>query len=128
MSAAPTPDDTRAALARLDARGRKIAIGIFSFMVQEPQRVKDREWMAQKLTEVTLLASDLEADSADQAIAAVQEEVREHAPALLGAALVLFQRVGLDLADRAASGFSFEDALETAVSYLPAEEQQDTGA
>lgn len=123
MSTAPTADDTRAALARLDARGRKIVIGIFSFMVQEPARVKDREWMAQKLTEVTLLAGEYEADSADQAIRAVQDELREHAPSLLAAALTVFQRVGLDLADRAASGFTFEDALAAAVAYLPEDER-----
>ena len=119
MTPAPTTEDTRATLARLDDRGRKIAIGIFSFMVQEPQRVKDREWMAQKLTEVTLLAGGQGVDAPADAVQAVQEEVREHAPALLAAALTLFQRVGLDLADRAAAGFTFEDALATALTYLP---------
>jgi|GEM_PF-1440785 len=124
MSAAPTPDDTRAALAQLDARGRKIAIGVFTFMVQEPQRVRDREWMAQKLTEITLLAGGYDADSPADTIQAVQDELRENAPRLLAAALTLFQRVGLDLADRAAAGFTFEDALGAAVAYLPEDERE----
>lgn len=121
MSDAPSPESTRAALRELDARGRKIAIGLFSVMITEPMRVKDREWMSQKLTEVTLLAGGLEADAPDATVRAVQESVREHAPQLLRAAFTLFQRVGLDLAERApdGKGLEFADALQGALDYLP---------
>lgn len=124
MSSAPAPTsaDTRAALAELDARHQKMVTGLFSVMVGSPQRVHDREWMAEQLIQVTLLAGGYEADSPDQGpdvVRVIETELRVHAPALLRAALLLFQRVGLDLAARAKEGFSFEDALAQALSYLP---------
>ncbi|QDU83954.1 hypothetical protein Pla163_10550 [Planctomycetes bacterium Pla163] len=120
--AAPTPADTRAALAELDERHQKMVTGLFSVMVGSPQQVHDREWMAEQLIQVTLLAGGHDIESPDQGpevVQAIETELRAFAPALLRAAMLLFQRVGLDLAARAKEGFSFEDALAQALSYLP---------
>jgi hypothetical protein len=122
---APTVADTRAALAELDARHQKMVTGLFSVMVGSPQQVHDREWMAEQLIQVTLLAGGHDIDSPDQGpdvVRAVELELRAHAPALLRASMLLFQRVGLDLAARAKKGFSFEDALAQALNYLPEED------
>lgn len=128
MSDAPTPESTRAALRDLDDRGRKIAVGLFSVMVTEPSRVKDREWMSEKLTEVTLLAGGFEADAPDATVHAVQDEVREQAPELFAAAFALFQRVGLDLAeDPPAGGIEFDEVLRRALAYLPADASDGDG-
>jgi hypothetical protein len=115
----PTPEAVRGALAGFDALHQKIVAGLLSVMMRAPERVREREWMAEQLTEVTLLAGDFAADTPSDGVAAVQEFLRGHSGELLGAALLLLQRVGLDLAPRAAAGFTFEDALRVGLGYLP---------
>lgn len=116
----PDPDVVRRALANLDARDSRIVAGLLAMMMREPQRVRDREWMAERLTQVTLLAGELEADTPKDGVRRVQEFLLERAEPLLGAALLLFQRVGLDLEPRAAAGFTLEEALGVGLAYLPA--------
>ena len=118
---APSPDDVRRALAGLDDRKRKIVAGLFALLIENPTRARDREWVCEELARVTTLAGGFEADSPDAGVAAVEGFLREHSEALLGATFLLFQRVGLDLAPRAAAGFSFEEALRAGLAYLPAE-------
>jgi hypothetical protein len=115
----PTPDAVRAALAGFDARHQKIVAGLLFVMMRAPERVREREWMAEQLTRVTLLAGELEADTPADGVAAVQAFLRSHATELLDAALLLFQRVALDLAPRAAAGFTVEEALCVGLGYLP---------
>ena len=115
-----TPGDVRAALAGLDAHQQKIVIGLLSVMISEPQRVREREWMAERLTELTLLTGEFEADSPQDGVQAVETYLLENSGHLLRASILLFQRVGLDLAPRAsAGGFSFEDAVQCGLSYMP---------
>jgi len=116
--AEPTPDEVRTALAPLDARGQKIVAGLLTVMIKHPQRVREREWVAEQLTHLVLLAGDFEADSAQDGVAAVQGYLQEHAEGLVTAALLLFQRVGLDMAPRAAEGFTFEEAMQQGLSYF----------
>jgi len=116
---APTPQEVRCALAAFDAREQRIVAGLLALMIREPQRVREREWIAERLTEVTLLAGEFEADSPQAAVSAVQAFLQDRAGALLPATFLLFQRVGLDLAPRAAGGFSFEEALRCGLEYLP---------
>ena len=92
----PDPDVVRRALANLDARDSRIVAGLLAMMMREPQRVRDREWMAERLTQVTLLAGELEADTPKDGVRRVQEFLLERAEPLLGAALLLFKRLGLD--------------------------------
>ena len=116
--AEPTPDEVRTALAPLDARGQKIVAGLLTVMIKHPQRVREREWVAEQLTHLVLLAGDFEADSAQDGVAAVQGYLQEHAEGLVTAALLLFQRVGLDMAPQAAEGFTFEEAMQQGLSYF----------
>jgi hypothetical protein len=115
----PTPAAVRSALAGLDARGQKIVVGLLTVMVKSPDRVREREWIAEQLAQVTLLTGEVEADSAQATVAAVQDFLGERSADLLNATYLLFQRVGLDLAPRAAEGFGFEEALASALTYLP---------
>jgi len=115
----PTPDAVRRALADFDARQLKIVAGLLAVMMRAPQRVREREWMAEQLAQVTLLAGEFEADTPTAAVSAVENFLRTHAHELVSAALLLFQRVGLDLAPRAAAGFTFEEALGLGLAYFP---------
>lgn len=116
---APTPEDVRRALAGFDALQQKVVTGLLAAMMQRPEGVRDREWISEQLTHVTLLAGEFEANSPDDGIRVVQEFLQTHSRELLSATLLLFQRVGLDLAPRAAEGFTLEEALKVAVEYLP---------
>ena len=116
----PTTDDVRAALGGLDAHQQKIVVGLLSVMVNEPQRVREREWLAERLTELTLLTGEFEADTPQGGVQAVEAYLLENSGRLLRAAMLLFQRVGIDLAPRAkAGGFTFEDAVQTGLAYMP---------
>ena len=116
----PSPDEVRTALGELDDHQQKIVIGLLSVMVNDPQRVREREWVAERLTELALLTGEFEADTPQDGVRAVEAYLREHSERLLRAALLLFQRVGLDLAPRArAGGFTFEDAVQRGLIYMP---------
>ena len=116
---APEPEAVRATLAALDTRRQKIVSGLVALMMRDADKVQDREWMAEQLTQVTLLAGEFPAEDPQGTVGAVQEFLRANADTVLAAALQLFQRVGLDLAPRAAEGFTFEDAMHVAIGYLP---------
>jgi len=116
---APTPEEVRAALAPFDARHQKIVAGMLSAMIQEPAKVRDREWIAEQLTSLAVMAGDFDADSPDQGIAAVQAFLQEHADELLRTSFQLFQRVGLDMAPQAEAGFTFDEAMRCGLSYMP---------
>ena len=117
--AAPTPDEVRTALAHFDKRRQKIVAGLFTVMAQNAPKVRDREWVSQHLAEITVLAGDFEADSPQDGVSAVETFLKEHGEEILTATLLLFQRVGLDLAPRAQKGFELEEALDVALGYLP---------
>lgn len=114
-----TPEDVRQRLSRLDGRDQKIVAGLLGVMMQNAARVRDREWVAQQLTEMTILAGDFEADNPAAGVQVVQDFLRQNAARLIEASFLLFQRVSLDLAPRAAEGFTFDEALRCGLSYLP---------
>jgi hypothetical protein len=113
-----SPDDLRRRLAALDARSRKVVAGLVTVMLRHPARVREREWMAEQLASVALLAGDVQADSAQRATAELQDWLRGRADGLLEAAFLLFGRAGLDLAPRAGT-LTPAEALAHALSYLP---------
>lgn len=117
--AAPTPEEVRSALADLDPQREKMVAGLFALMVKNPDRVREREWVAEQLTQVVLMAGEFPADTPQDGVRAVQEYLAQNAEALVRATLLLFQRVGLDLAPRAQEGFGFEDAMRSSFEYLP---------
>ena len=109
----------REALADLDSRCQKIVSGLFAVMIRQPEKVRDREWVCERLAEITLLAGDFEADTPDMGASVVERYLTSHSEKLLSASYMLFQRVGLDLAPRAKDGLRYEDAMCRALAYLP---------
>jgi hypothetical protein len=113
-----SPDDVRRRLSALDERSAKVVAGLVTVMMRHPARVREREWMAEQLASVALLAGDFEADSAQGAAADLQAWLRGRTDGLLEAAFALFGRAGLDLAPRAGQ-LTPEEALAHALAYLP---------
>ena len=70
---APTQEDVRGALAGFDDQRQKIVAAMLTVMIENPTRVRDREWIAEQLTQVTLLAGEFEADTPEASILALQE-------------------------------------------------------
>lgn len=116
---APSPKAVREELARFDARRQKIVAGMLAVMIQDPEHVRDREWIARKLAEVTVMAGEFDADSPHAGVAAVEEFLKANAAELLNASFLLFQRVGLDLAPRSEEALTVDDALRCGLGYLP---------
>ncbi len=114
----PTPDEVRAALAGFDANHQKIVAGLLTVMMKSPEKVRDREWIARQLTELTLLAGEFEADNPQDGVKAVQDFLQAHSEEILRATFLLFQRVGLDMAPRVEEGFTFEEAMQCGLSYF----------
>lgn len=105
-------------MAALDPRSRKVVAGLVTVMMRHPARVREREWMAEQLASVALLAGDVEADSAQAAADALQDWLRGRSDGLLEAAFLLFGRAGLDLAPRARE-LTHAEAVAHALGYLP---------
>jgi len=116
-----SPEEVRERLASLDARSQKVVAGRVTVMMRHPARVREREWMAEQLASVALLAGDVQGDSAQAVAEALREWLRPRADGLLEAAFLLFGRAGLDLAPRAGT-FTPEEALAHALGYLAATE------
>ena len=68
---APTPDEVRHALAHFDDQRQKIVAGMLTVMIENPKRVREREWIAEQLTQVTLVAGEFEADTPEASIRAL---------------------------------------------------------
>jgi hypothetical protein len=100
MSRPPTGDQVRALLAPLDAIDRKVIGGVCAWMMAEPQRIRDREWLSQRFVEVCIIA---QSNPQDEAAATTDdvEHVRAFAqtrmPDLLAAATAVFVRTAEDL-------------------------------
>ena len=116
---APSPEDVRRALAEFDVPKQKVVAGLLTVMVKNSTRVREREWIARQLTEVVLLAVEFDAETPDAGVRTVQEFIQDNAAELLNATYLLFQRVGLDLASRTETGFSFEEAMRIGLAYFP---------
>ncbi len=112
-------DDLRATLADFDTRRKKILGGLIAVMIENPDAVRDREWMSKQLAQLTMLSADFEhLEDVQQGVAEVQAYVRENAPDILSAALQLFRFTAEDLAPRVQDGLTKQDALAHALSYF----------
>ena len=116
---APTGDDVRAALADLNSNKQKIVAGLLTVLMKNPTRVREREWVAEQLTQLSLLAGEFEASTPNDGVEAVQAFLRENSEELVRATFLLFQRVGLDMSARAHENPGLEDALKCALEYFP---------
>lgn len=100
MSRPPTADQVRSLLAPLDEQDRKIVGGVCAWMMAEPQRIRDREWLAQRFVEVCVIARH-DPQDADSATTEDVEVLRSFAqtrmPDLLSAATAVFVRTAEDL-------------------------------
>jgi hypothetical protein len=112
----------RSHLAGLDARQRKIVGGVLAVMIENPERVREREWITEQFTQVVLLACEFEdVGSVQEGVERVQTYAREQLDPLLSACYQLFTVTAEDLAPRLAEGVSREDALAHALGYLGSE-------
>jgi hypothetical protein len=112
-------ESLRDTLEGFDETQKKIVGGLIAIMIENPDQIREREWIAEQFTQVTLLAVNFEDDlGLEQGMWKVQEYVRENVNPLLNACYLLFQVVGEDLAPRVDEGFSREDAVAHALGYF----------
>ena len=115
----PSEEQVRQTLARLEPRQQKIVCGMLVVMIKNPTRVQDREWVTEQLTEITLLTCEVD-DTEDVSVQIIQDFLHNNTSELLNSAFLLFQRVAIELEPLADDGFSFEEAMQRALAYLPA--------
>lgn len=120
---APDADELRAMLRPLSATDRKIVGGVTAWMMAEPQRVRDREWLSQRFVEIAAQAMADEGESEDAATTDDVERVRAFAQTrmqdLMVAATAVFVRTAEDL--RAQGGaVTMERASAIVRGYLEA--------
>ena len=109
----------RAALAEMDDRQRKIVGGVLAVMFASRERVREREWMVEQFTEVTLLACDFEdVPSVQDGMQQVQDYVRANIDTVLNACFMLFTQVAVDLQSEDVTSFSQQEAMERALNYF----------
>ncbi len=109
----------RTTLSAFDERQKKIVGGMISVMIQNPERVREREWIVEQFTHLTLLAGDFEeVDSVDHGMTVVQEYVRDHIDALMNASFELFGQVARDMKELPEEERDKERAVAQALSYF----------
>ena len=115
----PRAASLRASLSTLDARQKKILGGMVTVMIQSPERSREREWIVEQFTHLTLLAGDFEeVDSVDHGMRIVRDYVREHIDGLMNTAFQLFARVADDMSALPPGERSQERAVAQALSYF----------
>jgi len=116
-------EELRERLRALDARQRKIIGGVLAVMIENPERVREREWITEQFTQVVLLACDFEdVGSVQEGVDRIREYATEQLDPLLSACYQLFTTTAEDLAPRLATGVTREEALAHALDYLGGEE------
>ncbi len=112
-------NELRDTLAALDERQKKIVGGVSAIMIENPDRVREREWIVEQFTQVVLLAGDFEdVSSVQEGHDRVQAYVRDNIDPLLNASYRLFQCVAQDLAGSGDEGMSRAQALAHAMGHL----------
>jgi hypothetical protein len=116
----PGPDQIRAAVALLEPTERKVLGGMIVLMIRNHDKIKDREWVAENFTRLSVGALGLEEDRAvDEDIATVNTFIETSMGPVLNAAFPLFSQVATDMQARTgAQGFTLEDACAQALSYF----------
>jgi hypothetical protein len=119
MQRVPTQDEVRQQIQPLDALDRKVLGGMVALWMAEPQRVRDREWVAQQFVQVAVVAHGFQGEG-DGASSDDVERVRLYAnlrmAAILDIALQLLVRVAEDL--RGTQGATMAAAHECLRGYL----------
>lgn len=100
MATLPSPDEVRALLLPLDDGERKIVGGLCAFLMAEPHKAKDREWLSQRFVELCVVAQggeDGDGAATSEDVSRVQAYARSRMQPLVGAAMALFVRTAVDL-------------------------------
>ena len=112
-------DALRATLAGFDERRKKIVGGLLAVMIENPDAVRNREWISEQLAQIVLLSADVDhLEDVQQGVAEVQAYLRENAEPLLTACYQLFQFTAEDLQARLTEGLTKQDAMVHALSYF----------
>lgn len=112
----------RAKLAGFDQRQKKIVGGILAVMIENPDAVRNREWISEQLAQLALLSADFEhLEDVTQGVAEVQAYVQANADSILSACFQLFQFTAEDMAPRVSEGITRADALAHALGYFDPE-------
>ncbi len=116
----PTPDDVRARLRALDEFDRKVTGGLVALCMTMPEKVRDREWMAERFVHVATVAHGFDAETGpatDADVERMRAYATTHVEAVLAATLLLFVRTAADLQQRGGP-FSLSEAQQIVASYL----------
>ncbi len=109
----------RATLSTFDERQKKIVGGVLAVMIENPDRVREKEWISEQFTQVVLLACDFEdVGSVDEGVGRIQAYAQEHIDTLLSACFQLFAVTAEDVAPRVAEGLTRDEALAHAMGYF----------
>jgi hypothetical protein len=122
----PTRDELRRELACLDATQQKLVGGVLAVLFRQPERVRDREWVAEQFTQVTLLAAHdgglggtlHGVEHAHEGVDVVQEYVRRNIDRVLNVCVALFVHVADDV--RGTARATVQGAMLQALTYFDA--------
>ncbi|MFT4540317.1 MAG: hypothetical protein ACI841_000596 [Planctomycetota bacterium] len=119
MSQAPDSQALRTTLQAFDERQKKIVGGMITVMIQNPESVRDREWVVEQFTHLVLLAGDFEdVGGSHEGVELVQKYVQTQIDDLLNATFALFQQVAQDMASAESSEQARDRAVAQALSYF----------
>jgi hypothetical protein len=103
MQHVPTADELRARLRALDELDRKVVGGLVALCMSAPQKIRDREWLAERFVHVATVAHGFAGEGSAASHDDV-ERIRLYAQLrlhdLLQATLLLFVRTAADLQAR----------------------------
>lgn len=119
--ALPDRDALRAQLTHFDDVERKVVGGMLAVIFAAPDRIRDREWMAEQYTQVALVTGQFEeAEHAHEGFERAREWIRAHIGEHLGACIALFVHVAEDMRRQHGEegGFSAADAMVQALGYF----------
>ncbi len=116
----PPRDQLRADLGAFDEVRTKVVGGVLAVMFASPEKIQDRNWMAEQFTQVALLTGQFD-DAGDPSIgvAAVEAWVQGNIHPVLNACYALFVHVAEDMRQQhGGEPFSASDAMIQALGYF----------
>lgn len=122
----PNRSTLRRQLAQFDDLRTKIVGGVLAVMFGSPDKIRDRDWMAEQFTQVTLLTGHFDGDEhahegAERATRWIQDNIHP----ILNACFALFVHVAEDMREaHGQDSFSASDAMVQALSYFDDDERR----
>lgn len=116
----PTRDELRAELAGFDETRKKVVGGMLALMFQSPEKARDRDWLAEQFTQVSLLTGQFEdVEHAHEGLEVAQGWIRSNIDPVLNACFALFVLVAEDVQQEdAAAELTTADAMLRALAYF----------